>query len=61
MSRFDFRHETFPVWVENDSVDPDTIRDPGFTELVDSLMNLMGWDRDQAEARAVEILEDDAA
>jgi len=56
VSRFDFTKETFPVWL-----DDEVLHTPGFDELVDRLMNMEGWDREDAEARAEEILRDDAA
>ncbi len=39
----------------------DDIQQEGFDSLVDRLMNLHGYELEEAEARALAILEDDAA
>lgn len=58
MSDFDFTGE-YPTPVDHIVVDEQ--KPEGFDALVDRLMFVMGLDRDEAENRAVQILEDDAA
>ena len=58
MSGFDFTGD-YPSPVEDQIVDEQ--KPEGYDALVDRLMFVMGLDRDEAEIRAMQILEDDAA
>lgn len=61
--RFDFTGP-FPRWEDADERLYEQARAfhaPSFGELVDRFMYIEGLDRDEAEAKAAAILEDDAA
>lgn len=57
--------DDMPAWEEADERLYEqaraTFRTPAYNELVDRLMYLQGFDRDEAEAKAAQIMEDDAA
>ena len=63
MSRFDFTGP-FPRWEDDDEIIYERnlhAGPPSYDSLVDRFMFIDGLDRDEAEAKAAQILEDDAA